>query len=87
MGLGKCTASPHRQIRELVRPGQINVKYSSGGIIDIEYAVQYLQLLHGESHPELRVPNTLDAMDQLLRLQIVNDREYGELRAAYPVFT
>ena len=36
-----------RQTRELVKPGRINVKYSPGGIIDIEYAAQYLQLLHG----------------------------------------
>lgn len=72
-----------RQTRELVKPGQVNVKYSSGGIVDIEYAVQYLQLLHGKDHPKLRVPNTLEALEQLRRLQIVREDEYGMLHPAY----
>ena len=45
------------QIKELVQPGTINVKYSSGGLIDIEYSVQYLQVMHGHQHPELRTPD------------------------------
>jgi [glutamine synthetase] adenylyltransferase / [glutamine synthetase]-adenylyl-L-tyrosine phosphorylase len=72
-----------RQMRELVKGGEINVKYSAGGIIDIEYAVQYLQLLHGKDHVELRVPNTLDALDALRRLQIVSPAEYDVLRPGY----
>ncbi len=72
-----------RQTRELVEPGQINVKYSAGGIVDIEYAVQYLQLLHGQQHPELRVTNTLEALDQLRRLRIIGGDEYASLRSAY----
>ncbi len=72
-----------RQTRELVKPGQINVKYSSGGIIDIEYAVQYLQLLRGKDHPELRVTNTLEALDQLRRLILISEAESDMLRAAY----
>jgi glutamate-ammonia-ligase adenylyltransferase len=72
-----------RQMRELVKPGQINVKYSAGGIIDIEYAAQYLQLLHGKDHPELRVTGTLEALDQLRRLRIVSEAEHDMLHAAY----
>ncbi len=72
-----------RQTRELVKPGQINVKYSAGGIIDIEYAAQYLQLLHGKEHPDLRGANTLEALDQLRRLNIISEAESEMLRAAY----
>jgi glutamate-ammonia-ligase adenylyltransferase len=72
-----------RQIRELVKPGQINVKYSAGGIIDIEYAVQYLQLLHGRDHTELRLTHTLEALNALHRLQIVTNQEYQVLSPAY----
>jgi glutamate-ammonia-ligase adenylyltransferase len=72
-----------RQMRELVRPGKINVKYSAGGIIDIEYAVQYLQLQHGEEHPDVRVPNTGEALDQLRRAGIVAGDEYESLHSAY----
>jgi glutamate-ammonia-ligase adenylyltransferase len=70
-------------MRELVKAGETNVKYSAGGIIDVEYAVQYLQLLHGKDHPELRVPNTLEALDALRRLQIVTQAEYDVWRPAY----
>src|SRR5262249_8436537 len=72
-----------RQLRELVKPDQINVKYGSGGIIDVEYTVQYLQLVHGKDHSDLRLPNTLDALEQLNRLQIVNERDYDALRGPY----
>ncbi len=72
-----------RQMRELVKHGEINVKYSAGGIIDIEYAVQYLQLLNGREHPEVRVPNTLEALDRLRRLQIIREPDYDVLHAAY----
>ena len=72
-----------RQMRELVKPGQINVKYSAGGIIDIEYAAQYLQLLHGQDHPELRVTSTLEALDQLLSLSIISEADHDALGAAY----
>jgi glutamate-ammonia-ligase adenylyltransferase len=72
-----------RQMHELVKPNQINVKYSAGGIVDIEYAVQYLQLLHGRDRKELRLPNTLDALDALRRSNIVNDSDWTLLSSGY----
>ena len=72
-----------RQARELVKPGRINVKYSPGGIIDIEYTAQYLQLINGAKHTELRLPNTLEALDKLRHLKIVSETDYEMLRTAY----
>ena len=72
-----------RQMRELVKPGKINVKYSAGGIVDIEYAVQYLQLLNGAEHPEIRLPSTLDGLERLRQLQIVRENDYHLLRSSY----
>jgi glutamate-ammonia-ligase adenylyltransferase len=72
-----------RQTRELVKPGQTNVKYSAGGIIDVEYAVQYLQLINGADHPEVRLPNTLDALESLRRLQIIREADYKTLHDGY----
>ena len=51
-----------QQLRQMVAPGKVNVKYSAGGLIDIEYAAQYLQVMHGHDHPSLRTPNTLRAL-------------------------
>ena len=72
-----------RQMKELVKPGDVNVKYSAGGIIDIEYAIQYLQLLNGKEHPEIRVPTTLEALSHLRRLQIVRESDYRLLQSSY----
>jgi glutamate-ammonia-ligase adenylyltransferase len=36
-----------------VRGGQFDVKHSAGGMVDIEFAVQFLVLSQGNSHPEL----------------------------------
>ncbi len=55
----------HRQMRELAPPGLIHVKYSPGGLIDIEYTAQYLQLMHGHHEPTLRTTNTLEALEAL----------------------
>ena len=72
-----------RQVKELVKRGQTNVKYGPGGIVDIEYAVQYLQLLNGKEHPEVRVPNTVAALDRLRTLQIIRELDYEVLNKAY----
>jgi glutamate-ammonia-ligase adenylyltransferase len=72
-----------RQLKELVERGTINVKYSPGGIVDIEYAVQYLQLTHGHAHPALRTPNTLEALTALETQGLLDRRDAAMLREAY----
>jgi [glutamine synthetase] adenylyltransferase / [glutamine synthetase]-adenylyl-L-tyrosine phosphorylase len=36
-----------------VKPGHFDVKHSAGGMVDAEFVVQYLVLLHTAAHPEL----------------------------------
>jgi glutamate-ammonia-ligase adenylyltransferase len=72
-----------RQARELVPPGRINVKYSRGCLVDAEYAVQYLQLLHGGERPALRTPSTLEALEELRKDGLLSVDEGDELREAY----
>jgi glutamate-ammonia-ligase adenylyltransferase len=75
-----------QQLRQLVEPGKVNVKYSAGGLIDIEYAAQYLQVMHGHGHPSLRTPNTLQALAELVNAGLVARTDGAGLRQAY-VFT
>ncbi|MGQ0810439.1 MAG: hypothetical protein ACT4OO_04355 [Nitrospiraceae bacterium] len=75
-----------QQIKELVGPGQLNVKYSPGGLIDVEYAVQYLQLTHGHEHPVLRTPNTMEALGALVQTGIVSHAMGEDLQHAYLFF-
>jgi len=44
---------------------QRNVKTGHGGIRDIEFVIQFLQLLNGADIPEIRTGNTLDAIAAL----------------------
>lgn len=72
-----------RQMKELVPAGKVNVKYSAGGLIDIEYLTQYLQLIHGARHPSLRTPNTLQGLVQLRRAGLLTADRESRLREAY----
>ncbi len=72
-----------QQIKELVEPGRVNVKYSPGGIVDIEYAAQYLQVLHGHAVADLRTPNTLEALAAAERHRLLTAPEARALREAY----
>lgn len=59
------------------------LKLGSGGLRDVEFAVQLLQLVHGRSDESVRPPTTLSALAQLTRGGYVG-REDGEaLHRAY----
>jgi glutamate-ammonia-ligase adenylyltransferase len=70
---------------ELARRGLTDreVKRGRGGIRDIEFAVQLLQLVHGRLDPELRSPTTLTALHQMAASGYVDEGDGGHLAAAY----
>ena len=72
-----------QQIAQLVKPGQVNLKHSHGGIVTIEYAIQYLQLMHGHKNPRLRTPNTLQALAALIDGGLIPSSTGEDLRKAY----
>lgn len=72
-----------QQLKQLVAPGKVNVKYSAGGLIDIEYAAQYLQVMHGHKHPGLHTPNTLQALAALVNAGLIARTDGAGLRKAY----
>jgi glutamate-ammonia-ligase adenylyltransferase len=72
-----------QQLQQLVMPREVNVKYSRGGVIDIEYAVQYLQVMHGHDRPSLRTPNTLQALNALVDEGLVSRTDGESLRKSY----
>jgi [glutamine synthetase] adenylyltransferase / [glutamine synthetase]-adenylyl-L-tyrosine phosphorylase len=59
------------------------VKRSPGGIRDIEFAVQTLQLVHGPSDPELRSPTTLTALSEMDAAGYVDPDDAAGLADAY----
>jgi glutamate-ammonia-ligase adenylyltransferase len=60
-----------------------NVKLSKGGIRDIEFTVQALQLLRSGIQPELRDPNTLHALQKLSTASLISSKEFQELNEGY----
>ncbi|HEY3507013.1 MAG TPA: bifunctional [glutamine synthetase] adenylyltransferase/[glutamine synthetase]-adenylyl-L-tyrosine phosphorylase [Actinocatenispora sp.] len=59
------------------------IKLGRGGLRDIEFAVQLLQLVHGRSDPELRDANTLAALAALTAGGYVGRTDGEELAASY----
>jgi glutamate-ammonia-ligase adenylyltransferase len=49
-------------------PGRRHVKFGRGGLVDVEFLVQTLQLRHGATSPGVRAPGTLSALRQLARV-------------------
>ncbi len=75
--------SRRQQLKQLVERGTTNLKHSPGGIVDIEYAVQYLQIMHGHRLPVLHTPNTMQALAALVDCGIVPRQDGETLRKAY----
>ncbi|QCB47770.1 bifunctional [glutamate--ammonia ligase]-adenylyl-L-tyrosine phosphorylase/[glutamate--ammonia-ligase] adenylyltransferase [Hydrogenophaga sp. PAMC20947] len=80
----------HRQIREHAtkraagNPGRANdVKLSRGGIREIEFTVQLLQVVRGGQFPELRTRPTLDALERLCRANLMAPATADALASAY----
>jgi glutamate-ammonia-ligase adenylyltransferase len=59
------------------------IKRGRGGLRDIEFAVQLLQLVHGRHDPGIRSPNTLEALEQLGAAGYVDVSQVRTLDAAY----
>ncbi len=70
---------------ELARRGLTDreVKRGRGGIRDIEFAVQLLQLVHGRLDPALRSPTTLTVLGELADAGYVDPVDATQLSDAY----
>jgi glutamate-ammonia-ligase adenylyltransferase len=69
--------------REAAKGKGIDIKRGRGGIVDVEFAVQYLQLLHGRTHPELLVPGTLAALDEIIKRRLIPKAQGAAFRNSY----
>jgi glutamate-ammonia-ligase adenylyltransferase len=71
------------QIRR--KPG-VNIKLGQGGIREIEFFVQALQLINGGKTPAVRTPSTLEAIDRLEKASLLESGTAEVLRDAYSFF-
>jgi len=80
----------HRKIRDEAarraagRPERANdVKLSRGGIREIEFIVQLLQVVRGGQFPELRTRSTLSALERLVACGVMKPDTAARLAEAY----
>jgi glutamate-ammonia-ligase adenylyltransferase len=59
------------------------LKLGAGGLRDVEFAVQLLQLVHGRGDESLRSPTTLDALRALIEGGYVGRRDGAAMEDAY----
>ncbi|MCW7536654.1 bifunctional [glutamate--ammonia ligase]-adenylyl-L-tyrosine phosphorylase/[glutamate--ammonia-ligase] adenylyltransferase [Aquabacterium sp. A7-Y] len=72
------------QRRAAGRPERANdVKLSRGGIREIEFTVQLLQVVRGGQYPEIRTRSTLKALQRLTDVGVVRPETAERLAAAY----
>nr|WP_303652551.1 bifunctional [glutamate--ammonia ligase]-adenylyl-L-tyrosine phosphorylase/[glutamate--ammonia-ligase] adenylyltransferase [Paludisphaera mucosa] len=62
---------------------EFEVKTGHGGIRDVEFVVQFLQLLHGGEYPIVRCTNTLDAIDRLEQVGSLTPEERSVMDDTY----
>jgi glutamate-ammonia-ligase adenylyltransferase len=65
------------------RADRLNLKVGRGGIVDVEFAVQYLQLLHGPGNAALRARSTLKALFELRRAEVIGEDEFRTMDEGY----
>jgi glutamate-ammonia-ligase adenylyltransferase len=72
-----------KQLEDKSRPGQLNVKFSPGGLVDLEYSVQILQATLGRHDPNLRTPRIHQALEALVEAGELDEEQAHRLVQAY----
>ncbi|GBD47613.1 bifunctional [glutamine synthetase] adenylyltransferase/[glutamine synthetase]-adenylyl-L-tyrosine phosphorylase [Methylopila sp. Yamaguchi] len=59
--------------------GPWNLKHAPGGLVDVEFAAQALQLVHAQERPEILRASTLAALAEARRLGLLGEEDYEAL--------
>lgn len=62
--------------------GRWDLKYATGGLVDLEFIAQHLQLIHAAAHPEILDTSTARVLDKAWRLGLLPAEEADVLRPA-----
>lgn len=95
---GGLAAEPLREMRRLKARMEserlprgadptLHTKLGRGGLSDVEWVVQLLQMQHGEAEPTLRTTSTLDALAAAEQAGLVDEADAAILREAWLLAT
>ncbi len=60
-----------------------DLKFAAGGLIDLEFIAQYLQLVHARAKPEILDPSTARVLESAQTLKLLKQETAEALRAAF----
>jgi glutamate-ammonia-ligase adenylyltransferase len=63
-----------------------DLKYAAGGLVDIEFIAQYLQLVHAAAAPEILDTSTARVLDKAWRLGLLSTEDAEVLRPAVRLY-
>ena len=63
-----------------------DLKYAAGGLVDIEFVAQYLELVHAEAAPEILDISTARMLEKAARLGVLAPEDAAVLRPAVRLF-
>ncbi len=72
-----------KQFEEKTTANVKNAKFSPGALVDLEYAVQALQVEYGSRHPKVRTPRIRAALQALHEIGVLAQSVVLELEGAY----
>ncbi len=72
-----------KQFRKKTDGGKPNAKFSPGGLVDLEYGVQILQVMHGRDFPQLRTPRIHESLTSLMGTDMMAREQAEKLVQAY----
>ena len=83
--IGEIAALQRKLEKRVTDGGSVGPSVSNqpGGVRDIEFLIQYLQLLHGGELAEVRTANTLEAISALQRVGCLTAQERSVLEENY----
>jgi len=64
-------------------PGRLHVKFGRGGLVDVEFITQAIQMTHGRRHPAITSPHTVTALGQIARAGLLSSDEALALDGHY----
>lgn len=72
-----------KQFIEMTKGVRLNAKYSPGGLVDVEYWIQILQVIYGHKIERLKTPLIHDAIKELANAGVISNEEGLRLSKAY----
>ncbi len=81
--LNMCERIQSELSKELPNAGVVDIKYGAGGLTELEFFIQYMQLRNCIENPYIIIQNTYDAIKRLWHSSFLDSQDALALRETY----